>query len=114
MMAKKKKTKKRSARKQATFSPQGWRTSDKDEVERRRQRGIAEPGCLKKINTGLSVTDPFYGDYRVNSDSGGGYDIEIRSLAEAINTCGCPDHTLIIRSIAWAPANTSKRSCISW
>ncbi len=94
MTARKKKTKKRSARKQVTFSPQGWRTSDQDEIERRRQRGIAEPGRIEKVNTGLSVTDPFYGDYRVSSDSGGSYDVEIRALAEAINTCGCPDHTV--------------------
>ena len=89
-MAVKKKTKKRSGKKPANFSFQGWRTSDQDERERRRQRGAIEP---KRIET-VAGGDPFYGDYRVHSGSGGRYAVEIRSLTEPLNTCSCPDHAV--------------------
>ena len=46
---------------------QGWRTSDEDEIERRRQRGAAENGRIKTINT----AHPFYGEYQYQSDNGG-------------------------------------------
>ena len=70
--------------------PQGWRTSDDDEIERRRQRGVTES---KRIE---SITDhhPFYGDYQLHSDNGGRYALEIRSLVEPLNSCDCPDHSV--------------------
>ncbi len=89
-MTAKKKTKKRSNKKRTTPSFQGWRTSDQDEIERRRQRGAVEP---YRIET-LVNEYPFYGDYRVHSSNGGGYEVEIRSLAEPLNACGCPDHAV--------------------
>ncbi|HEB87714.1 MAG TPA: DEAD/DEAH box helicase [Gammaproteobacteria bacterium] len=89
-MTAKKNTKKRSTRKQTTLSFQGWRTSDQDEIERRRQRGAVEPCRIETVTGG----DPFYGDYRVSSGNGGSYAVEIRSLAEPLNTCSCPDHTV--------------------
>jgi len=90
-MTAKKKTKKRAARKQTTPSPQGWRTSDQDEIERRRQRGAVGPGRIETVSGGGV---PFYGDYRVRSGSGSCYEVEIRSLAEPINACSCPDHAV--------------------
>lgn len=42
----------------------------------------------------LSAIGPFYGDYRVRSGNGGSYAVEIRSLSEPTNTCGCPDHAV--------------------
>ncbi|HEC12494.1 MAG TPA: DEAD/DEAH box helicase [Acidiferrobacteraceae bacterium] len=89
-MTAKNNTKKRSTRKQTTPSFQGWRTSDQDEIERRRQRGAVEPGRIETVAGG----DPFYGDYRVRSGNGGCYEVEIRSLAKPINSCGCPDHAV--------------------
>lgn len=85
-----KKTKKRSKRKQIPASVQGWRTSDQDEIERRRQRGAVEP-C--RINA-VAGAHPFYGDYRVHSNNGGNYMVEIRSLVEPLNACSCPDHAV--------------------
>ncbi len=89
-MAAKKNTRKRSARKQTTPSLQGWRTSDQDEIERRRQRGSIESWRIERV----AGEDPFYADYRVRSGSGGCYEVEIRSLAEPINACDCPDHAV--------------------
>ncbi len=86
----KKKTKKSAVKKQIKPAIQGWRTSDEDEIERRRQRGMSEIGHIHAINK----RDPFYGDYRLGSDSGGRYTIEIRSLVERLNTCDCPDHVM--------------------
>jgi len=87
----KKKTKKRAVKKQINKPLiQGWRTCDDDEIERRRQRGMSEACHIQAINN----RDPFYGDYRLGSDSGGRYTIEIRSLAKRLNTCDCPDHAI--------------------
>ena len=36
--------------------------------------------------------DVFFGVYRTHSGSGQSYCVEIRSLAEPINSCNCPDH----------------------
>jgi hypothetical protein len=36
--------------------------------------------------------DVFFGVYRAHSGSGQSYCVEIRSLAEPINSCNCPDH----------------------
>jgi len=89
LMTIRKKPKKRVPKKQ-TPSIQGWRTSDEDEIERRRQRGAAEACQIENI-TG---NDPFYGDYQLLSGNGGRYAIEIRSLTEPLNSCNCPDHTV--------------------
>ena len=42
----------------------------------------------------LSKDDNFFGIYRVDSDNGQTYRVEIRSLAEPINSCDCPDHRI--------------------
>ena len=38
--------------------------------------------------------DVFFGVYRTHSGSGQSYGVEIRSLAEPINSCNCPDHRI--------------------
>ena len=86
------KRKQASARQKNQKTPtfQGWKTSDQDEIERRRHRGAT--GALKvKASTTIH---PYYGDYLVRSASGVSYEVEIRSLREPINTCGCPDHAV--------------------
>ncbi len=89
-MAIKKKKKKRSSKKPTSPAIQGWLSSDQDEIERRRQRGAVESCRIEAVAGG----DPFYGDYRIQSDNGGSYEIEIRSLVEPINACSCPDHAV--------------------
>jgi ERCC4-related helicase len=70
--------------------PTGWLTSDADEIERRRLRGLDEPIEIEPETPG----DGFFGVYRSHSDGGQTYRIEIRSLTETINTCSCPDHRI--------------------
>ena len=67
----------------------GWKTTDKEEIERRRLRASIEPLRLER----LEPQQPFYGTYRVRSSEGTRpYAVEIRSLKELSNSCECPDY----------------------
>lgn len=66
----------------------GWSTTDEQEVEIRRWRGRTEIGAIEPLEAG----EPVFGTFRVRSETGGGYDVEIRSLDQRINSCGCIDH----------------------
>jgi superfamily II DNA or RNA helicase len=66
---------------------QGWNTSDEDELERRRWRGLSDISAVEN----LEPEQPYFGTYRVHSTSGASYEVEIRSLALRENSCGCPD-----------------------
>ncbi|MFQ5661493.1 MAG: SNF2-related protein [Gammaproteobacteria bacterium] len=70
--------------------PSGWSTSDADEIERRRLRGIDESIRV----TSQTQVDEFFGCYRAHSGGGQVYRVEIRSLSEQINSCDCPDHRI--------------------
>lgn len=68
---------------------QGWRTTDDDEIERRRQRAVEESLAIGSGEPRHAV----FGTFQVGSRGGGGtYDVEIRSLDERLNSCGCRDH----------------------
>ncbi|HEX4498207.1 MAG TPA: DEAD/DEAH box helicase [Thermoanaerobaculia bacterium] len=75
-------------RKKSARPPQGWRTTDEDEIERRRQRAAGEPLVVEALEAG----HPVFGTFRVSSETGSSYEVEIRSLAERDNSCGCPDY----------------------
>lgn len=67
--------------------PHGWNTTDEQEVTRRRHRGEAEV-------TTVTVLEPehgIFGCFDVRSATGGAYEVEIRSVSERTNTCGCVD-----------------------
>jgi len=81
-------TKKRSKKSPTRARPSGWSTSDADEIERRRLRGINE---AIRVESQTQDSD-FFGSYRTHSVGGQAYRVEIRSLAEPINSCDCPDH----------------------
>jgi hypothetical protein len=81
-------TKKLRQTPQRRARPPGWLTSDADEIERRRLRGVNEP---IRIESQMS-DDVFFGVYRTHSGSGQSYGVEIRSIAEPVNSCNCPDH----------------------
>jgi hypothetical protein len=66
----------------------GWRSSDEEEIERRRWRGRSEVAGAEP----LDAAEGHFGTFRVRSASGGSYDVEIRSLNEPLNSCGCADH----------------------
>jgi len=89
-MTVKKKAKRRVIRKLSKPVIQGWNSSDQDEIERRRYRGAAEACRIESVVDG----NHFYNNHRIRGNSGGSYEVEIRSLNETINTCSCPDHTV--------------------
>ena len=66
----------------------GWRTTDEDEVALRRWRGRTEIVAIEA----LEPNQPFFGTFRVQSGSGGFYEVEIRDLDGFNNSCGCIDH----------------------
>ncbi len=67
---------------------QGWATSDQDEIERRRLRGIEEDIVVEPLEP---EHGPF-GTFLARSGSGETYHVEIRSLVDPANSCECPDH----------------------
>ena len=75
-------------KKRPSSPPQGWRTTDEDEIERRRQRAAGEPLAVEALEPG----HPVFGTFRVSSETGSSYEVEIRSLSERDNSCGCPDY----------------------
>ena len=66
----------------------GWRTTDDDEIALRRWRGRTEIVAIEA----LEPKQPFFGTFRVQSGSGGFYEVEIRDLDGFNNSCGCIDH----------------------
>ena len=68
--------------------PPGWLTSDEHEITRRRWRGRSEILSVKAVEP----DHPYFGTFRAHSVSGGSYEVEIRSLTEQTNSCGCVDH----------------------
>lgn len=67
---------------------QGWLTTDESEIAVRRWRGRTE---IIEIEA-LESEHPFFGTFRTRSGTGGCYEVELRSLAEESNSCGCIDH----------------------
>ena len=68
-------------------SVHNWKTSDEDEVNRRRLRARSEA-------FGIVCTDPrhtIFSNFRVRSRSGMAYDVEIRELRERQFSCTCVD-----------------------
>jgi hypothetical protein len=68
--------------------PPGWHTSDDHEINLRRWRGRTEILSVKA----LEPDHPYFGTFRAQSVSGGSYEVEIRSLNELTNSCGCIDY----------------------
>src|SRR5215213_724689 len=66
----------------------GWLSTDEEEIERRRERAQVEPLAVEAIQDG----DPVVGTFRVGSGEGSAYEVEIRSLTQRDNSCGCPDY----------------------
>src|SRR5437762_5258556 len=62
---------------------QGWRTTDEDEIRLRRWRGSTEIVAIEA----LEPDQPLFGTFRVQSGSGGFYEVEIRDLDGFGNSC---------------------------
>ena len=66
---------------------QGWNTTDAEEMERRRWRGLTD---IVGVDS-LEPEHPYFGTFRVRSSGSASYDVEIRALTAAENSCSCPD-----------------------
>jgi hypothetical protein len=91
----------------------GWNTSDDHEIELRRWRGTTEIQAVKAQER----DHPYFGTFSAQSVSGGSYEVEVRSLTEMTNSCGCIDHRVnrlgtckhiegVINSMAQGRANS--------
>lgn len=68
-------------------SPHDWRTTDTDEINKRRFRAQTE---LPRI-TNLDRRYPIFSNFRVSSASGMTYNVEIRSVSHRLCACSCVD-----------------------
>src|SRR3979490_1349352 len=68
--------------------PLGWDTNDEHEIELRRWRGRTEMTAVEPMEPAHRV----FGTFRTRSESGTIYEVEIRSLDDLENACGCIDH----------------------
>src|SRR5262245_6915859 len=95
-------------------APQGWRTSDAEEVELRRWRGRTEILGVEA----LEAEQRLFGTFRVKSGSRGSYEVEIRSVDAFINSCGCIDHRVnglgTCKHIEGALAALRRRGAKAW
>jgi hypothetical protein len=79
--------KKTTVRQEKPPSPHDWRTTDEDEIERRRYRARTEPMRIRN----LDPKHPIYSNFEVKSASGLSYTVEIRSISQRLFSCNCVD-----------------------
>ncbi|MXX90291.1 MAG: DEAD/DEAH box helicase [Boseongicola sp. SB0677_bin_26] len=65
----------------------GWNTTDEEEIERRRWRGITEVAEFEELEPEFRA----FGSFRVQSSTGSAYVVEIRHLERQVNSCTCRD-----------------------
>ncbi len=65
----------------------GWKTSDEEEIERRRWRGITDDSDFSNLEPEFG----HFGTFKVASSSGSSYFVEIRDLKGLRNSCTCKD-----------------------
>jgi hypothetical protein len=70
-----------------TPSPHDWRTTDEDEIERRRLRAKSEQMRIRNLDS----RHPVYSNFEVKSSSGLCYTVEIRSVSQRRFSCNCVD-----------------------
>ncbi|HXI50746.1 MAG TPA: hypothetical protein VNH84_04560, partial [Candidatus Saccharimonadales bacterium] len=68
-------------------SPHNWRSTDDEEIDRRRWRAQTESFSI----TNIDPRHPIFSNFRVRSSSGLMYCVEIRSLSERQFACQCVD-----------------------
>ena len=64
-----------------------WRTTDQDEINKRRLRARTEALHIANSNT----AHPILSNFRVRSGSGMTYSVEIRDIAGRLFACDCTD-----------------------
>ncbi len=80
-------TKSRPSRDVTVPSAHDWRTTDADEISRRRQRAREE----RFVISNSEPRHPIFSNFRVGSRSGLNYSVEIRDLRERQFACDCVD-----------------------
>ncbi len=70
-----------------TPSPHDWRTSDEDEIARRRLRAQTEQMRIRNLDS----RHPVYSNFEVRSTSGLSYTVEVRSVSQRRFSCNCVD-----------------------
>ncbi len=68
-------------------SPHDWRTSDTDEINRRRLRALEGDFTVQN----LQPRHPIFSNFRVQSGSGLSYSVEIRDVRQRQFACNCVD-----------------------
>ncbi len=68
-------------------SAHDWRTTDEDEINKRRLRARSESLRISNTNS----EHPIFSNFRVKSPSGMTYSVEIRGLADRHFACDCVD-----------------------
>src|SRR6266478_993490 len=68
-------------------SPHDWRTTDEDEINRRRARAQAEDFRVSNSDP----RHPIFSNFRVQSGSGLTYSVEIRDVRQRQFACNCVD-----------------------
>ncbi len=64
-----------------------WRTTDQDEINRRKLRAAKEPMRFRN----LAPEYPVFSNFSVESASGQTYQVELRGLAPLVSSCTCVD-----------------------
>lgn len=68
-------------------SPHNWRTTDEDEINRRRLRARSESFSIAN----LDPRHPIFSNFKVQSGSGQSYSVEIRDVGQRQFACDCVD-----------------------
>jgi len=71
-------------------SMHNWRTSDEDEINRRRLRAQTEQFSI----TNLDPRHPIFSNFRICSSSGLSYSVEIRDVRQRQFACDCVDYRI--------------------
>src|SRR5579863_5880781 len=71
----------------AVPSHHNWRTTDQDEINRRRERAQTEDFKI----TNATPAHPIFSNFRVKSGSGLTYSVEVRDLRQRQFACQCVD-----------------------
>ena len=71
----------------AVPSPHNWRTTDEDEINRRRERAQSEDFQI----TNATPAHPIFSNFHVKSGSGLTYSVEVRDLGQRQFACQCVD-----------------------
>lgn len=84
----KKAARKKSGQEEIKVLPEGdWRSTDEDEINRRRLRAREEP--MKAAN--LTTEHPLFSDFRVTSGAGQIYLVQIHDVQQRVFSCDCMD-----------------------